>query len=646
MKLSSGSLLLLSLLTTIYSEHANAAVQNQIVYMYEDETEKKVVLADHAGKTLRTFSSSTEWFLYPDVSADGKYLTYISAPRDFTSPNPNTKVVVHNLKSGETEVFQQSQGFYVHPRFAGNGETLFVSAPLGASQSQSIAYLDLNAVRESSSNKSCVPQTLTCTYQVNFSVVPSEGKNYFPAPSSDSTFVAFQNEVDGKRKILLYNFDSKKTETVSTVDGQTMSPALSFDDRYVAYTAQVEGNWDVYITDLWSKATKRITTSEARDFAPSFKSDGGIIFASDRRGHFELYEISAEAIAAETFAVTEFIASTATLYSPNSSGDLSYEMSQNREMLAPARSSFGTTVLNGKVYAVGGHQGSEHTYPPESFLNNLEVYDVEKNTWTKLAPRPIAAHGYQVVGHGKYIYAFGGFTYSDQHKPKWKSITSIDRYDTETNTWKQVASLNDPRSSNAAVELNGKVYILGGWNSTPKSENDYEGEFLRTIEVFDLKTETVSLSPHELPNPLRRAFSAVASRNELVLVGGLGQGSTHFELLDNVTAFQPETGNFRELAPLPFATFAPAVGQLGGSLYVFGGMFKLSADSYNYVKHIFELPGLEFKSWKHAGRYVKETKGFSQVVNLNESTLGVLGGHTYFFDGTDAPVQTFEVFKK
>jgi hypothetical protein len=36
---------------------------------------------------------------------------------------------------------------------------------------------------------------------------------------------------------------------------------------------------------------------------------------------------------------------------------------------------------------------------------------------------------------------------------------------------------------------------VGGWNSTPKFDNDLDGIFLESIEVFDLKNEKV-----EFPN--------------------------------------------------------------------------------------------------------------------------------------------------
>ena len=161
--------------------------------------------------------------------------------------------------------------------------------------------------------------------------------------------------------------------------------------------------------------------------------------------------------------------------------------------------------------------------------------------------------------------------------------------------------------------------------------------------MCDLKNEKVVLASFKIPQPVRRAFTGIEHEGKLLLRGGLGQGASHFELLNNVTSIDPVTGSSKELSPLPFATFAPAAEIINHQLYVFGGMFKFSEMDYDYVSHIYRqdmLTGL----WDHTGRCLKETKGFSQVFKINENTLGILGGHHYFL-GQDLPVTTFETFK-
>ena len=329
------------------------------------------------------------------------------------------------------------------------------------------------------------------------------------------------------------------------------------------------------------------------------------------------------------------------LFEPPRKGDL--KMSRLPDIPAPARSSFGLAKAGTKVYVCGGHGGREHTYPPEAFMDALQVYDTDSKSWETLAPRPVKAHGYGIVADGPYVYAFGGFSYSEEHNPKWKSIPDIHRYDTRTNSWEEVGRLQTPRSSNAAIQVGRKVYFVGGWDSTPKSDGDKEGEFLKSVEVMDLDTGEVTTAPYEIPAPTRRAFTALEMNGEIVMLGGLGEGSSHFEMLDKVTVLNPETGESRELPPLPFPTFAPGAGRIGETLFLFGGLIREGEESYHYTDAIYKLePGAE--KWENAGVLLSENKGFPMVVNMDDHQLGILGGHSY--DEGDAPVSTFEVLTK
>lgn len=54
------------------------------------------------------------------------------------------------------------------------------------------------------------------------------------------------------------------------------------------------------------------------------------------------------------------------------------------QMVAPMltkRINFGVTVLNNKLYVMGGHSGTEH-------LCSMEKYDSVKNEWTECNPMP------------------------------------------------------------------------------------------------------------------------------------------------------------------------------------------------------------------------------------------------------------------
>jgi N-acetylneuraminic acid mutarotase len=145
-----------------------------------------------------------------------------------------------------------------------------------------------------------------------------------------------------------------------------------------------------------------------------------------------------------------------------------------------------------------------------------------------------------------------------------------------------------------------------------------------------------------MPQPLRRAFTAIEFGGKVVIAGGITQGGSHFELLDDVKVIDRAGGSWQDLPRLPYKNFAPSIEAIGSTIYLFGGM-KLTKTDYEYVNHVYLL-NPESTSWQHTGRYLKERKGFIQSVKISDKVIGLLGGHTYDNE-KDGPVKTFEVFK-
>jgi Tol biopolymer transport system component/N-acetylneuraminic acid mutarotase len=598
------------------------------VYMQEDATSKSIQW--YSAETLRTQAlndvTNKMWAIYPDISPDGKEFVYAEGP-----DGSDLHLTYTDSKKSLIQRFHLSQkGMLLHPKFTKNGKFIFYSAP-AANGKNTIYFIDraYEVTRQG--------ETLSDFTLENATALDATEESYFPRPSSDGNFIVYQRNVTGKKEIVFFD----RLENTKKVLAEGMSPALSFDERLIAYTSKKDGNWNIYIMDRVTNVVTQLTTDPADEQAPTFMPDNTLVFASSKGGSYRLYKLVKDQWV--SLHQDESAIKGKDFYSPNFSGETKLTQGQKADYLGNPRSSFGTASLDGKVYMAGGHQGHEHTYPPESFSDSFIVYDIASNKWTDLAPRPVKAHGYQIAAIGNYVYAFGGFAYSELYKPKWKSLDQIDRYDIKNNRWETIGKLSTPRSSNVAVVIDGKVYLAGGWDSTPKFENDAEGKFLDSVEIFDLATEKVSTAAYKIPNPLRRALSGVAYQGQIILIGGLGVGSSHFELLDNVTAINPITGVVTELSKLPFATFAPAAEILNDELMVFGGMFQMGPMAYEYVSHIYALH-LDQPYWRHTGRFLKETKGFSQVFKLSDETIGVLGGHHYD-QGNDTPVSTFETIK-
>lgn len=611
-------------------------VAGNIVYMHEYDDVKQIVLTDSNGQNGRVISEDGLWALYPELSTDSRYVSYSRGVDE-----AHLGIVVRDLVSGVVEEWTPANGQYLHSSISGDGRFLAFSGPVGEAGAQRIAVIDLKTqrplLRESMRNGT--------PFTPELRVIPSPVAAYFPSLSSSGNFLVYQRSEGQRRSIVKFDLETGTEVQVTAADGNSMSPALSRDDRFVVYTQKTGSMWDLYMSDLWNGDVERITNTPYLDYAPTFTPNGGLVYAANPNGNFELYEISAQALAANDQSSPRLLISgLGDHYAPSVSGSSQYVMNDAPSFPSPERSSFGAIAHNGKVYMVGGHQGPEHTYPPESFMDRLEIYDPETKTWAQGAKLSLARHGFSLAAHGNYVYAFGGFTYSADHSPKWKSVNLIERYDIENDRWEVIGHLPRNRSSNIVAQVGTKVYLIGGWDSTPPTPGSAEGRFHDEIDTFDMETEEVSTLEVKLPFPKRRALSAVVKGDEVILVGGLGEGANHFELLDLVTAFNTKTHTWRELPKLPFATFAPAAGIIGDEMYVFGGMFKTGPMDFIYVNHVYAHV-FGSKEWHHTGRHLMENKGFAQVVELAPNTLGILGGHTYVGD-MDHPVSTFEVFSR
>jgi N-acetylneuraminic acid mutarotase len=127
------------------------------------------------------------------------------------------------------------------------------------------------------------------------------------------------------------------------------------------------------------------------------------------------------------------------------------------------RDHFHAVVLNDKLYCLGGRNSSYHE--PDNFgaffgavVREIDCYDFKSGTWKTLdAKLPVgsAAAGVAVLD-GKIIY-FGGETAT-----KGPALNSTWSFEPESNTWMELAEMNQGRHGSQAVVYKNKVYIAAG----------------------------------------------------------------------------------------------------------------------------------------------------------------------------------------
>lgn len=267
--------------------------------------------------------------------------------------------------------------------------------------------------------------------------------------------------------------------------------------------------------------------------------------------------------------------------------------------LQPARSTFAWAATNDRIYILGGHVGEYHDYPSVHFTPDFLEFDLRQRSWRRLASYPFPVQGIRMVQDKESIYAFGGFRYSSafDYSPNWRvdaqgreevhwsavSDDEVYRYDMRRDRWQHMTTMPRRRSSNIVHVQGRRVYLIGGWDGTLlKRNNRATPVFHSMVDVFDLDRQEFIPFDVEVPDPVRRAFSAAAFDGKLAMFGGLGRNlAGPPPLLDTVTVFDPATSTFSDsvIPKLPTALFSPGACFTGTKFVVAGGQPTFSTIS-------------------------------------------------------------------
>jgi len=191
-----------------------------------------------------------------------------------------------------------------------------------------------------------------------------------------------------------------------------------------------------------------------------------------------------------------------------------------------------------------------------------------------LAPNAGPAQQPRAGFGGRFLYVMGGAG-NDQ-----EPLSSVEIYDTLTNTWAATTPLPTARTSGAAAVLGGKIYALRGQEEGHEDDEDDPGEDdppTDAVDVFD--PQTCAWATGVPMTTARHCLATAVVGGKLYAIGGNTEG----QMLPIVEAFDPQTGAWAEMAPMPTARSAPGVAVLNGKIYVTGG-FSSERDSVNTVE--------------------------------------------------------------
>ena len=127
------------------------------------------------------------------------------------------------------------------------------------------------------------------------------------------------------------------------------------------------------------------------------------------------------------------------------------------EILTPMptpRGDLAAGAIDGKLYVIGGFADCGACVP----LNKLEVYDPATDSWdTTLAPMPTGHTGLTASVLDGKLYAVGGNQFGT-------STGTVELYDPVTDTWDTKSAMPTARVYHSADVIDGQLLVTGGWD--------------------------------------------------------------------------------------------------------------------------------------------------------------------------------------
>ncbi|XP_015591764.1 ring canal kelch homolog [Cephus cinctus] len=204
----------------------------------------------------------------------------------------------------------------------------------------------------------------------------------------------------------------------------------------------------------------------------------------------------------------------------------------------------GLSVLGGRVYAVGGFNGSLR-------VRTVDVYDASADQWSACPGMEARRSTLGVAALGNCIYAVGGFDGST-------GLNTAEVYDPRTHEWRMIAPMSTRRSSVGVGVVKGLLYAVGGYDGASR-------QCLSSVECYNPETDQWKPVPEM---SARRSGAGVGVLDGILYAVGGHDGPL---VRKSVEAFNPETTQWTPVSDMALCRRNAGVVALNGLLYVVGG---------------------------------------------------------------------------
>jgi len=258
------------------------------------------------------------------------------------------------------------------------------------------------------------------------------------------------------------------------------------------------------------------------------------------------------------------------------------------------RAQFAAVSYNNRIFAFGGVGGSSD--------QEVDVYNVDTQTWTQLGNAPAGIHSACTVLHRGTIYVFGGTPGAGAETSNYYS------YNPNTDTWSGASTMPTVMALHECISSGDLIYIGGGQvGGTPQSSfysYDPQSNEWETLASMQVARNRPDITYHN---------------GKVILLGGVsGTGPTVYE--STVEEYDPSTNSWSYLTSMPRTRYGAGGGsKIGNFFYTVGGHNGSAINNLD----IYDIGG---NSWTSSANYPVNIQ-FHRTV-ANNGAIYVIGGES------------------
>ncbi len=281
---------------------------------------------------------------------------------------------------------------------------------------------------------------------------------------------------------------------------------------------------------------------------------------------------------------------------------------RTEEDMLQRRGEHANAIVNGKIYVMGGIANS-NTGP-----SAVEVYDFTTDQWTTVSQLPVHKNHFTIGAsvYGDEIWVCGG----KPNGPGSRGSSSVNVYNTATNSWRAGPSLPEDHWAGPAVILGDKLHVLSGgigkftatkhhfvldltdeaagwstlaevpearvhvagvayggkiWMIGGELSHAHDGD-TKTVQVYDPATNTWDLNVPQLPEARsHHEWATFVYENRIYSVSGVNSANAPVRGQETIYIYSSESGTWNRTFDLPGKLVSPGAKIYQDRMYVYGG---------------------------------------------------------------------------